>query len=134
MKLVAAILILLVSLGTTVAHAQAPDRHHYYVQNVIVIFQENRSPDNLFGSNPNFMPGVDIATSGVNSKGQQVPLTPIKLANNYDVNHGHPSFVAMYDNGNMDGADKIPVICNKGAQGCPPTNPQFKYVDNSTGI
>jgi phospholipase C len=40
----------------------------------------------------------------------------------------------MYDNGNMDGANNIPITCNPGAQGCPPTNPQFKYVDNSTGI
>jgi phospholipase C len=133
MKLVAAVLILLASLGATVALAQAPDDHHR-VQNVVVIFQENRTPDNLFGSNPNFLPGVDIATSGVNSQGQTVPLTPVPLANNYDLSHAHPAFVAMYDHGKMDGADKIPVYCNTGAQGCPPPNPQFKYVDNSTGL
>ena len=135
MKLVAAILILLVSLATTVARAQAPDHHHHRnVQNVVVIFQENRSPDNLFGSNPSFLPGVDIASSGTNSQGQTIPLTAVKLANNYDLSHTHSAFVAMYDNGNMDGADKIPVACAKNAQGCPPSNPQFKYVDNSTGI
>jgi phospholipase C len=133
MKLVAAILIVLVSLGTTVARAQAP-RDHRGIQNVVVIFQENRTPDNLFGSNPYFLRGVDIATSGVNSKGQQIPLTPVNLANNYDVSHSHASFLAMYDNGKMDGADKVPMHCNKGAQGCPPANPQFKFVDNSTGI
>jgi len=134
MKLVAATLILLVSLGTTVARAQTPDRHDHRIQNVVVIFQENRTPDNLFGSNPSFLPGVDIATSGVNSQGQQVPLTPVKLAGNYDMSHIHAAFVKMYDNGNMDGADKIMVTCNKGAKGCPPANPQFKYVDNSSGI
>ena len=74
MKLNAAILILLVSLGATVAFAQAPDWHHHgFLQNVVVIFQENRTPDNLFGSNPNFLPGVDIATSGVNSLGSDNP-------------------------------------------------------------
>jgi len=133
MKLVAAILILLLSLGTTVARAQAP-RDHRGVQNVVVIFQENRTPDNLFGSNPNFLPGVDIATNGVNSKGQTIPLTSVPLANNYDLSHAHSAFGAMYDKGNMDGADKVPATCNKGATGCPPANPQFKYVDNSTGL
>jgi len=134
MKRVAAVLVLLVSLGASLALAQAPDRHHHGVQNVVVIFQENRSPDNLFGSNPNFLPGVDIATSGLNSKGQTIPLTPVPLANKYDLSHAHSAFVSMYDNGQMDGADKIPVTCGKGATGCPPPNPQFKYVDNSTGL
>jgi phospholipase C len=132
MKFVAAILILLVSLGTTVASAQNPPDHHR-IQNVVIIFQENRTPDNLFGSNPNSLPGADIATSGLNSQGQTINLTPVPLANNYDLSHAHSAFLAMYDNGNMDGADKIPVSCNKGAQGCPPANPQFKYVDNLTG-
>jgi phospholipase C len=132
MKLVAAILILLVSLGTTVARAQAPDHHQHSIQNVVVIFQENRSPDNLFGSNPNFLPGVDIATSGVNSKGQTIPLTPVKLTGCYDLNHMHSAFVQMYDGGKMDGADKVKV--NFGGTCQVPANPQFKYVDNSTGL
>jgi phospholipase C len=133
MKFVAATLLLLVSLGPTAARAQAPRDHHHGIQNVVVIFQENRTPDNLFGSNPYFLPGVDIATSGVNSQGQQIPLTAVPLAGNYDLSHAHSAFVAMYDNGNMDGADKVKVSCPKGAQNCPPANPQFKYVDNSTG-
>jgi phospholipase C len=75
MKVIAAILLLLVFLGPTAAFAQAR-RDHHTIQNVVIIFQENRTPDNLFGSNPYFLPGVDIATSGVNSMGQQIPLTP----------------------------------------------------------
>jgi phospholipase C len=133
MKLVAGILILLVSLGGGVAVAQAPRNHNGFL-NVVVIFQENRTPDNLFGSNPYFSPGVDIATSGVNSKGQQIPLTAVPLANNYDLSHAHSAFVAMYNSGNMNGANKIAVSCNPGSQGCPPADPQFKFVDNSTGI
>jgi phospholipase C len=134
MKLVAAILTLLISLGTTAAYAQAPRDHNHGIQNVVVIFQENRSTDNLFGSNPSLLPGADIATSGVNSQGQTIPLTAVPLANNYDLSHAHSAFVAMYAHGNMTGADKIGVTCQKGATGCPPANPQFKYVDNSTGI
>ena len=132
MKVIAAILLLLVFLRPTAAFAQAR-RDHHTIQNVVIIFQENRTPDNLFGSNPYFLPGVDIATSGVNSMGQQIPLTPVPLANNYDLSHAHMAFVNMYDNGKMDGANKVAVSCAVGAQNCPPANPQFKYVDNSTG-
>jgi phospholipase C len=109
-KLVAAIVLLLASLCATVARAQSP-RDHRGVQNVVITFQENRTPDNLFGSNPNFLPGVDVATRGVNSSGQTIPLRPLVLANRYDLSHTHSSFLAMYDNGKMDGADKIPVTC-----------------------
>jgi phospholipase C len=96
-------------------------------KHVVVIFQENRTPDNLFHGFPN----ADIADSGVNSMGQTIPLTPIALANDYDLSHAHPAFVDMYDGGKMDGADKIPVSCVAGAPNCPPPNPQFMYVDPS---
>jgi phospholipase C len=127
MKLIAAVALLLVSVGATFARAQSPERDHHRIRNVVVIFQENRSPDNLFHGLPN----ADIADSGVNSQGQKITLQPIPLANNYDLGHTHSSFLAMYDNGNMDGADKVKVTCNKGANGCPPTNPQFMYVNPS---
>jgi phospholipase C len=117
MKLVASLL-LLPSLAFTVARAQNP------IQYVVVIFQENRSPDNLFHG----LPGADIANSGVNSKGKIIRLQPIPLVNNYDLAHTHGAFVTMYDNGKMDGADKVKAFCNKGAKNCPPPNPQFKYV------
>jgi phospholipase C len=133
MKLIPTISILLVSLTATTVHARAPRNHGGFL-NVIVIFQENRTPDNLFGSNPNFSRGVDIATSGVNSEGKIIPLIPVPLANDYDLSHAHAAFVSMYDSGKMDGANNIQVYCNKGAHGCPPANPQFGYVDNSTGI
>ncbi len=96
-------------------------------QHVVVIFQENRTPDNLFHGFPN----ADIAGSGVNSTGQTIPLTPIALANNYDLSHAHNAFVEMYDSGKMDGANKITISCNIGAVNCPPANPQFMYVNPS---
>jgi phospholipase C len=92
-----------------------------------VIFQENRTPDNLFHGLPN----ADIANTGANSSGQMIPLTQIDLANDYDLSHAHSAFVAMYDNGKMDGADKIPIGCKSGAANCPPPNPQFRYVNPS---
>jgi phospholipase C len=95
-------------------------------QHVIVIFQENRTPDNLFHDLPN----ADIANSGINSSGQVIPLTVVPLAVNYDNDHSHEAFLAMYDGGKIDGADKIYSACDSTpVPGCPPTNPQFKYVD-----
>ena len=126
MKLVYSVLLPL----ALVASMQAQGRWNP-IRQIVVIVQENRTPDNLF-QDPNLIAeGADIASSGVNSHGQNIPLAVIPLANNYDANHSHGSFVKMYDGGRMDGADKINVTCNKNAQGCPPPNAQFKYVDPS---
>jgi phospholipase C len=95
------------------------------IQHVVVIFQENRTPDNLFHG----LPGADIANSGVNSHGQTIQLASVSLSVPYDLNHDHPSFVAMYDSGKMDGANLITWSCAVGTQNCPPPNPQFAYVD-----
>ncbi len=93
------------------------------IEHVVVIFQENRTPDNLFQDPVLIKNGADIVQSGVNSLGQTIPLTPGPLATPYDLNHSHKSFVAMYDNGKMDGADKIPCTPS-----CP-SNAQFVYVN-----
>ncbi len=101
------------------------------IQHVVVIFQENRSTDNLFHDSVLMQRGADIAETGTNSKGTVITLTPTSLVTDYDLSHSHSSFVAMYDNGKMDGADKIPVGCNPSATDCPPPNPWFQYVNPS---
>src|SRR5215469_4769285 len=84
------------------------------IQHIVVIFQENRTPDNLFQDPVLIARGADIVSSGLNSKGQTIPLAPINLGNtgsnpqNYDLSHAHAAFVSMYDGGKMDGADLIP--------------------------
>jgi phospholipase C len=97
-------------------------------KHIIIVVQENRTPDNLFGSNPTFEPGVDIARSGVNSKGVTIPLTAVPLANCYDISHTHAAFEAAL----TVGFDTEPYSLD----GCPepPTNVQFKFVDNSAGV
>jgi phospholipase C len=98
-------------------------------QHVVIVVQENRTPDNLFGSNPNFEPGVDIATSGL-SNGKVITLTPFALNSCWDLPHGHRTFVAQYNKGAMDGFN---VKASK-KNGCvPPSYPAYHYVDNSTG-
>jgi phospholipase C len=107
------------------------------IQHVVIIFQENRTPDNLFQDPVLIARGADIASRGINSMGQTIPLAPIDLGTaggspqNYDLSHAHSAFVSMYDGGKMDGADLIP--CSPAAD-CPPNahpNPQFKYVMQS---
>jgi len=103
-------------------------------QHIVVIFQENRSPDNLFQDPVLISRGADIASSGLNSTGQTIPLSPIDLGTtganpqNYDLSHANGAFVSMYDGGKMDGASLIP--CSPAAN-CPPNahpNPQYMYV------
>jgi phospholipase C len=105
------------------------------IQHVIVIYQENRTPDNLFQDSNLIAAGADIKNTGINSIGKTIPLTPTDLHNDappyaaYDLSHMHSAFVSMYDGGKMDGADKVDVaLCQPN---CPPpsTNPQFKYVN-----
>jgi phospholipase C len=106
-----------------------PDRH------VVVIVQENRTPDNLF-QDPVLLsrqPPADIAQSGLNSSGQTIQLSPVDLAASYDLNHSHKAFESMYDGGKMDGANLIPVTCDN--KNCPPPNlppnPQYVFVNPS---
>jgi phospholipase C len=124
------------------------------IQHVVIIFQENRTPDNLFqglclapnGSSSSCSTSptssqYDIVSSGVDSKGQTVSLMPIDLGtagsspDNYDLSHAHSAFEDMCDLNastgvcKMDGADLIPYSCTKGTVGCPPpANAQFMYV------
>ncbi len=95
------------------------------IQHVVIILQENRTPDNLFHGFPN----ADIADSGVDSKGQTITLTPVSLVEPYDLSHAHSAFIAMYDGGKMDGADRIPHSCPKSNPNCAPAHPQFQYVN-----
>jgi phospholipase C len=97
------------------------------VQHVVIIVQENRTPDNLLHGLPN----ADIADDGIDSSGATIPLTAIELETNFDLGHGHASFEAMYDDGRMDGADKTGVQCLPKAPDCPQPHAQFHYVDSS---
>ncbi len=102
------------------------------IQHIIIIFQENRTPDNMFQDPVLISRGADIVSSGINSLGQTIPLAPIDLGTAgsspqfYDLAHSHISFLDMYDGGKMDGANLIGASCNT-TKNCPP-NPQFMYV------
>ncbi|HSY63780.1 MAG TPA: alkaline phosphatase family protein [Terriglobales bacterium] len=105
------------------------------IQHVVVIFQENRTPDNLFQDPVLISRGADIQTpaQGWNKEGTLITPTAASLAAVFDPNHDHASYLAMYDNGKMDGADKISVSCPPNQPNCRPPNPTFTYIDNSLG-
>jgi len=94
------------------------------IQHVVIIFQENRTPDNLFHG----LPGADIASTGVDSLGRVVPLVPVGLRTNYDIDHSHRGFTAAYNNRLMNGFDKERIVCTFGQ--CPGAT-QYAYVPPS---
>jgi phospholipase C len=98
------------------------------IHHVVVIVQENRTPDNLFHDPVLISRGADIASSGMSSSGTRVPLQPVPLGVDYDLSHAHQAFVTMYDHGRMDGADKIPIVCGIT---CPDPKAAFRYVQPS---
>ena len=105
------------------------DGPHTPIQHVVIIFQENRTPDNLFHDPVLIARGADIVSSGINSKGQTIPLSQIDLGTNgsdpdhYDLSHSHTAFLRMCGFNQstrtcaMDGADRVSAGC---APGFPP--------------
>src|SRR5437879_9680446 len=85
------------------------------IQHVVVIFQENRTPDNLFQDPVLISKGADIAKSGKDSKGNTIPLQKVSLKVAYNPGHGHNAFMDQCDLNSvsgqcqMDGADLNPV-------------------------
>jgi phospholipase C len=101
------------------------------INHVVVIFQENRTPDNLFHDPVLISRGADIVSSGLNSQNQVIPLSSISLVTPYDLGHSHHAFLSEWNNGLMNGADQVKVTCPDGQPDCAPANPQFQYVQAS---
>jgi phospholipase C len=96
-----------VSLASASCWAQAQPFSH-----IVVIFQENRTPDNLFGAavasqacagQDDFEPGVDIQNWGyINGTNHQCFVSR-PLSDLTNPGHSHGDFSAMYHGGAMDG-------------------------------
>jgi phospholipase C len=94
------------------------------ITHVVIIFQENRTPDNLF----NGLPGADTVRSGKNSQGESVPLRPIRLTAPYDVSHKHGAYLVEYANGKLNGFNKVESKC-QARRRCPPRDVRaYGYV------
>ncbi len=95
------------------------------IQHIVIIFQENRSVDDLF----NGFPGADTVTMGQTSNGTTVALQPIGLEALYDLDHSHTGFVTEYANGNMNGFDLEKTGPQPGFT--PPADAAYGYVPHS---
>jgi phospholipase C len=126
--------------GAVLAGAQTPNFQH-----IVLIIQENRTPDNLFQglcvptaicSTTPTAAQYNIQTRNWKNKTQPggviQPLS-VPLAAAYDLAHTHTAFLRACDLNKttgtcaMDGSAAVTCI------GTCPTQPQFRYVDNSTG-
>jgi phospholipase C len=119
-------------------------------QHVVVIFQENRTPDNLFQGlcSPPFGTAEACSVRPIHSQyniqtsnwldktsatGVTEPTT-IALANAYDLSHAHSAFVGQCDKDSVTGACKMDGSASVACSGTCPPKPQFRYVDNSTNV
>jgi phospholipase C len=94
------------------------------IQHVVIIFQENRSINDLF----NGLPGAGTVRVGKNSLGQSVTLQPRLLTAPYDISHKHSAFVTEYDGGKLDGFNLVYSVCLKNKR-CPPEDIRaYAYV------
>ncbi len=143
MKFAAKTLVLFFLASAALLQAQIRNFGH-----IVVIVQENRTPDNLFQGlcAPPFGTSTSCSTTptgnqyniqtrnwldNASPRGVTQP-SPVALASKYDLGHTHHSWVVQCDqnaagNCRMDGATK--VACT----GICPAKPQFAYVDNATG-
>ena len=143
MSFIARGLLILLGCGAVAVQAQSKFQH------VVVIFQENRTPDNLFQGlcQPPF--GTSESCSTHPAEGQydiqmnlwQDKTSPwgvvnpgtVPLANAYDLSHAHAAFTAMCDADPATGACRMDGAANVGCGGKCLPKPQLRYVDNSTG-
>jgi phospholipase C len=131
--------------GTFVAAAQIANFQH-----VVVIFQENRTPDNLFqglcvspyGSSASCSTTPTASQYNIqtanwldkqSSTGVTQPST-ITLANKYDLSHAHSAFVAQCDQDPTTGACRMDGSAGVKCSGKCASKPQYRYVSNAAGI
>jgi phospholipase C len=119
-------------------------------QHVVVIVQENRTPDNLFQ-------GLRTPPYGAKDRCSTVPRerlhniqtsdwldntsatratrpSTVSLPGGYDLSHAHSAFVQMCDADPKTGISKMDGAAGIVCSGAFPPKPQSRYVENSGGI
>src|SRR5689334_18895361 len=129
-------LLLLFVLSACFAYAQQS-----VIQHIIIVVQENRTPDNLFQDQNLINAGADIVpiTTGGKCGTVSVPLIPRPLHDCVNPNHNHDAgWIPAYHNGGMDGAcnESYGTGCT-GLPACPAGTghqycPQYAYAVNNS--
>ena len=96
------------------------------ITHVIVLIQENRTPDNLFGASP--IPGADITNvAHISGDGSPHVMPTVGLNNgNWDIGHTWANFQTQYNSGAMNGWDLMTPTptCTPGGDGSLPCSLQ----------
>ena len=124
-------ILLAVSLTLSAGTAMAQANLWPYVQHVIIVIQENRTPDDLFNQDSTLIangahvqPPSNIKNDNCTTPSSYQALQATPFYTCWDPDHSHGlnadnagAWNAMWDNGNMDGACKV-FISWKPAQYC----------------
>jgi phospholipase C len=118
-------LLLLVCLST-IGQAQISNFQH-----VVIVYQENRTPDNLFqglcGTNRSLCPSpYDLQNFGTDNKNHTIQLTQVPLGSPNDPGHGHQAFVQMCD---LDPATNQCKMDGLSSTNCSAGKCSFEYVN-----
>jgi phospholipase C len=121
-----------------------------HFQHIVVIVQENRTPDNLFYGlcSPPYGTASSCSTTPSDSQyniqadhwanwragGGYTNPGPVPLANAYDLSHAHSAFIAMCNANPATGKCSMNGAIDVPCSGTCPSTPQYKYVDNSKGV
>src|ERR1700722_8226419 len=140
MKTTCRFLFLLIGMATVAAQAQ-----HLNFKHVVVIVQENRTPDNLFqglcsapygsaGSCGASLSQYNIQTANWLNKNSSTGTTQpgvVALANKYDLSHAHTAFVQMCDANSVTNACQMDGAAAIHCPGRCPVNTQFRHAYTS---
>jgi len=100
------------------------------INHVVIILQENRTPDNLFQDPVLINAGADIQNYGYTTNGTKILLTPVSLGTTYDLGHSHDAFLqACQWTGSVCAMNGSNLISCSGS-GCP-QNASYQYVQAS---
>jgi len=134
-------LLIVAALGSIAAVAQTLP----HFQHIVLVIQENRTPDNLFGASPSRTPcggeyefeqGVDIQDGGYDLYSKTVRcLTSERLATCWGVNHGPSDWNTQADiqlgSPGMDKACFNNLFTPGPGCAAPPACPQYTFVQKS---
>jgi phospholipase C len=122
------VLLALASLRPVLTHAQVSKFQH-----IVIIYQENRSPDNLFqglcGRKRRLCPSpYNLQNFGTDNTGQTLQLTQVPLGSTYDPNHAHDGFLHMC---HLDTPTNQCKMDGLSSSGCSAGACSFEYVNPS---
>jgi len=76
------------------------------IQHIVIIFQENRTFNNLFATFPG-VTGTTVGKEIINGHAVNINLKETNLSGQRNLNHAYPGFLTAYDNGKNDAFNEV---------------------------